>query len=58
METELTGVKRERAKIKNKLIEEVIDMIAFDPYNYEELTHNLCRQALWKWTDKQLKEIL
>jgi hypothetical protein len=51
--------KREIRKAnKEKLIEQVIDMIENDQFEYERFTYDLCREALKKWTNRQLKGIL
>lgn len=43
---------------KDKLIEELIEDMFEDTYNYEDYMRGLCREALQKRTQKELKEIL
>ena len=47
-----------RREVKRKLIEQVVDMLQGDVYNYEEFTYDLVREALWRRTNKEMKEML
>jgi hypothetical protein len=47
-----------RRERKKQLIESIVDMMKKDMYNYETLIFDLVKEALWKYTNKQLYEFL
>ena len=51
-------ISAKRKENKEKLIEDILDMFQGDICNYEEVMLDLCKEALQKRTQKQLKEWL
>lgn len=47
-----------RAENKKKLVEEVLDDIFNDVYSWEDYAKGLCKEALMKRTQKELKQLL
>jgi hypothetical protein len=51
-------ISQKRKENKQKLINEILDMLSGDIYNYEELMLELCEESLKTRTQKELKEWL
>lgn len=51
-------ISQKRKENKQKLINEILDMLSGDIYNYEELMLKLCEESLKTRTQKELKEWL
>lgn len=48
-------ISQKRKENKQKLINEILDMLSGDIYNYEELMLELCEESLKTRTQKELK---
>jgi len=51
-------ISAKRKENKKKLIENILDMFSQNMYSYEGCVLDLCKEALQKRTQKQLKEWL
>jgi hypothetical protein len=51
-------ISQKRKENKQKLINEILDMLSGDIYNYEELMLELCEESLKTRTQKELKTFL
>lgn len=60
MTTYLEKLKKRKTRKENKekLIEMIVSQLQSQVYEYEDFIFNLCREALLKRTNKELKELL
>jgi hypothetical protein len=50
--------RKKRKENKEKLVEQVIGVLQEDAYGYYDFTYDLVREALWRRTNKKIREIL
>jgi hypothetical protein len=49
---------KKRKENKEKLVEKVVWMLENNQQEWEQLTYILCKEALMKWTNRGLKQLL